>query len=73
MNNFEIAETNFPICPSCKSKNAALIFWGYPGDMEWYLNAVAKKEIVLGGCTLSNNDPKWECIDYSLRWGKRDE
>ncbi len=64
---------NNPICPSCRSKNTALIFWGYPGDMEWYLSAVAKKEIVPGGCTLSNNDPKWECTDCHNRWGKRDE
>jgi len=64
---------NNPICPSCRSKNTALIFWGYPGDMEGYLNAVAKKEIVPGGCILSNNDPKWECTGCHNRWGKRDE
>jgi len=62
-----------PPCPSCRSKNTCPIFWGYPVDMELYLDAVAKKKIVSGGCTLSNNDPKWECIDCSRRWGKRDE
>ena len=62
-----------PVCPSCGSKNISLIFWGYPGDMEGYLESIAKKEIVPGGCILSNNDPKWECIDCHSRWGKRDE
>jgi len=62
---------NRPDCPSCKSKNTCIIFWGYPGDMEWYLDAVAKKEIVPGGCTISDNDPKWQCNDCRHRWGKR--
>ena len=60
-----------PDCPSCKSKNTCIIFWGYPGDMEWYLDAVAKKEIAPGGCTVSDNDPKWECSDCNNKWGKR--
>ena len=67
------SEKKNPACPSCKSKNTCFIFWGYPGDMEWYLQAIAKKEIVPGGCNLGNNDPKWECIDCKHRWGKRDE
>jgi len=62
-----------PLCPSCGRKNTCSIFWGYPGDMEWYLGAIAKKEISSGGCVLSKNDPKWECNDCSYRWGKRDE
>ena len=62
-----------PPCTSCNSKNTCPIFWGYPGDMEWYLEAVAKKEIALGGCTVSDNDPKWECNDCSWRWGKRED
>jgi len=62
-----------PSCPECKSKNVALIFWGYPGDMEWYLEAIAKKEIVGGGCTVSNHDSKWQCTDCYHGWGKRDD
>jgi len=62
-----------PGCPSCKSKNTCPIFWGYPGDMDWYLQAIAKKEIAAGGCTVSDNDPKWECSDCKHRWGKRND
>ena len=39
--------------------------------MEWYLDAVAKKEIAPGGCTVSDNDPTWECSNCKHRWGKR--
>ena len=34
-----------PPCPDCKSNNVAWIFWGYPGDMDWYLKAIEDKEI----------------------------
>ena len=61
-----------PNCPECKSKNVAWIFYGYPGDMEWYLEAIAKKEIVGGGCTVSNHDPKWRCNDCYHKWGERE-
>ena len=61
-----------PTCPGCKGNNVTLIFWGYPGDMEWYLEAIAKKEIVGGGCTISNHDPKWECTDCYHKWGERE-
>lgn len=60
-----------PKCPQCGSKNTCIIFWGFPADMEWYLESIAKKEIVSGGCTISKNDPKWHCNDCSHRWGKR--
>ena len=62
-----------PPCPSCNSKNICPIFWGYPADMEWYLEALAKEEIALGGCIVSDNDPKWECNDCKHRWGKRED
>ncbi len=28
-----------------------------------------KKEIVMGGCMVTDHDPKWECIDCQHRWG----
>jgi hypothetical protein len=62
-----------PACPECKSNNVALIFWGYPGDMDWYLKAIEDKEIVPGGCMVTDNDPKWECNDCPNRWGERDD
>ncbi len=62
-----------PACPECSGNNVASIFWGYPGDMDWYLQAIKDKEIVGGGCCVSDNDPKWECTDCYHKWGERDD
>ena len=62
-----------PSCPECKSNSVAWIFWGYPGDMDWYLKAIKDKEIVGGGCCISDDDPKWECNDCYHQWGERDD
>ncbi len=62
-----------PSCPECKSNSVACIFWGYPGDMDWYLKAIDEKEIVGGGCLVTDNDPKWECNDCHYQWGERDD
>jgi transposase len=60
-------------CPRCGKSSIAVIFWGYPADVDEYLKAIDDKEIVAGGCLVSNNDPKWECTDCYCRWGIRDE
>jgi hypothetical protein len=62
-----------PSCPNCNSENVAWIFWGYPGDMSAIKEDLDKGEIVLGGCVITEHDPKWECIDCHHRWGERDE
>ena len=54
--------------PSCNGKNIAKIFWGLPEDTRSLEDALEKKEIVLGGCCVSQNDPKWECTDCYHRW-----
>ena len=60
-------------CPSCNGKNIAEILWGYPADMESIKGELERKEIVLGGCLVTNHDPKWECNDCHHRWGEREE
>jgi hypothetical protein len=60
-------------CPNCGKSSIAEIFWGYPANMESMEEALEKKEIVLGGCIVTDNDPKWECNDCSNRWGERDD
>jgi len=68
-----LAETK-PSCPECNKNNVAVIFWGYHGgDVEGYLQAIKNKEIVAGGCLVSDNDPKWECMDCHHQWGERNE
>ncbi len=57
-------------CPQCNSSSVAGILWGYPEDTDSLKGALEKKEIVLGGCLVSNNDPKWECNNCHHRWNK---
>ena len=60
-------------CPECKSDSIAKIFWGYPGNLEAIDEQLKKKEIVLGGCIICDNDPKWECNSCHCQWGNRDD
>jgi len=59
-------------CPECNKKWIAEILWGYP-DMEAVEDKLEKKEIVLGGCYVTDNDPKWECNNCHHQWGKRED
>ncbi len=60
-------------CPECKSNSVAWIFWGYPDDIDWYVKAIDEKEIVGGGCLVTDHDPKWECNDCHYTWGERED
>ena len=60
-------------CPKCKSKTVAEIFWGYPGNLSAIEKQLEQKEIVLGGCIVSDHDPKWECNSCHHRWGERED
>ena len=62
-----------PICPKCNSKNTCSIVYGYPADIEVYLEAVAKKELYPGGCVVDENSPDWFCNNCELMWGKRND
>lgn len=39
-----------------------------PADMRSFEDTLERKEIVLGGCTMTGNDPKWECNECRARW-----
>ena len=56
-------------CPNCRKTWIAEIFWGYPGDIDSVEEELSKKEIVLGGCLITDNDPRWECNNCHHRWG----
>lgn len=62
---------NVQQCPKCHSKNVAKIEYGYiriDDDVEKLLKS---GKIVLGGCVITGNDPKWQCNDCQQMWGKR--
>jgi hypothetical protein len=60
-------------CPKCSKSWIAEIFWEYPANMESMEVALERKEIILGGCLVTNNDPRWECNDCNHQWGEREE
>ena len=60
-------------CPNCNGGKVALIFWGYPQLDQDLQKAIDEKKVVLGGCLISDNDPKWKCVSCSHRWGERDD
>ena len=60
-------------CPNCSKSWIAEIFWGYPADIESLEEELEKKEIILGGCLITDHDSKWECNDCNHQWGERDE
>ena len=60
-------------CPNCNNDEIAFIFWGYPNLDNDIEKAVENKEIVMGGCIVTDHDPKWECTECHHRWGKRDD
>ena len=60
-------------CPECGKSWVAEILWGYYVDVDSLEDALEKKEIVLGGCCVTNNDPKYECNNCNHQWGERDE
>ena len=60
-------------CPECGKSWIAEIFWGYPADIESMEDILEKKEIVLGGCIVTDHDPRWECNHCNYKWGERDE
>jgi len=59
-------------CPECDKSWIAEILWGFP-DMKVVEEKLEKKEIVLGGCIVTNHDPKWECNNCHHQWGERED
>jgi len=59
-------------CPECSKSWIAEIRWGYL-DVEVIEEKLEKKEIVLGGCYITDHDPKWECNNCHHQWGKRED
>ena len=58
-------------CPKCQSTNRAEILWGL-ANKKMIKEELKRKEIVLGGCHVTHNDPKWQCNECRTRWGRTD-
>ena len=62
-----------PNCPKCNSTKVVEILYGYPVPPQnekehekW------EKEVVLGGCCIDDDAPKWACKDCEHWFGKID-
>ena len=60
-------------CPRCRGSSVAKILWGYASDLRSISGQLERKEIVLGGCFVTDHDPKWACNSCDHRWGERDD
>ena len=58
-----------PVCPKCKSEKIALIFYGYPENMEEYLQGIKDGTIAPGGCCVGDDDSKWFCNSCRHEFG----
>lgn len=57
-------------CPECGSFNIAEIRWGMPAFTEELQKALDEGRVVLGGCCIALDDPKYECNACRYRFGK---
>ena len=56
-------------CPVCKSNEfVSLISYGYPSPEMWEKEAMG--EIVLGGCSISENNLDYCCDKCDYKWQK---
>jgi transposase-like protein len=56
-----------PTCPECGSKHVVRIAYGYPGPE--MMRDAERGRIVLGGCVIAADSPKWSCSDCRATWG----
>ena len=54
------------VCPECGSEDIARIVFGFPGQE--LMERAQRREIVLGGCWLSDQEPQWHCKDCEDEW-----
>ena len=53
-------------CPSCGAIPVATILYGLPAMSEKLEEDMKSGRVSLGGCCISDDDPKWECTHCGL-------
>ena len=56
-------------CPRCGSRDVAEYRFGMPVFSGELMDQIKKKEIKLGGCCVSGNDPQYHCNACRLDFG----
>ena len=54
-------------CPSCGHEPVASILYGMPAMNEDTRERLLSGRLVLAGCTVTDDDPAWECGACGLR------
>jgi len=54
-------------CPDCGSNKVARILWGMPAWSPKMQNEIDQGKLILGGCVVSDRDPKWQCVDCGTK------
>jgi hypothetical protein len=57
-------------CPACGGPRVASILYGLPAFSPELDRELNEGRVVLGGCCVSGDDPKWQCADCHHRWGR---
>ena len=52
-----------PKCPECGSVQIAEILYGEPAYSEELMLEIKTGRIILGGCCITPDNPKWQCVD----------
>lgn len=48
-------------CPTCGGQPVARIQRGYPNFNQQLSDDLAAGKVVLGGCVVTDDDPRWKC------------
>ena len=56
------------VCPVCKSKSVATILWGLPAYSEQLERDLELGKVVLGGCCVMVDCPRWQCADCDTQF-----
>jgi ribosomal protein S27AE len=57
-------------CPRCGSERIAEILYGMPVSSEGLRLNLETGRVVLGGCEVTGNDPRWRCIRCGYEMGR---
>lgn len=56
-------------CPRCRRMRGAAILYGLPAFSAELEAALARGTIVIGGCCVTDHDPRWRCARCGHEWG----
>jgi len=56
-------------CPKCGSDSIAEILYGLPAYDEQMERDLEAGKIVLGGCCIFDDSPRWHCNKCEHEWG----